>query len=96
MKSELAERVETVYADIFAYPLGLAILLLIVEVFVGEARARVFVRVAPPLPVRGRAALAARSKGKVARPAADRPKKPRSPEASSDERAAPGGMKHAT
>lgn len=40
MKSELAERVETVYADIYFYPLGLAILLLIAEVFLGEANKR--------------------------------------------------------
>jgi Ca-activated chloride channel family protein len=48
MKSELGEKVETVYADIYFYPLGLAILLLIAEVFVGESPLRVFVRRAPP------------------------------------------------
>jgi Ca-activated chloride channel family protein len=52
MKSELAERVETVYADVYFYPLGLAILLLVIEVFVGEAAARTFVRKMPPLPTR--------------------------------------------
>jgi Ca-activated chloride channel family protein len=52
MKSELAERVETVYADVYYYPLGLAILLLVVEVFVGEAALRTFVRRAPPRPAR--------------------------------------------
>ena len=52
MKSELAERVETVYADVYFYPLGLAILLLVVEVFVGEAAARRFTRKTPPLPKR--------------------------------------------
>jgi Ca-activated chloride channel homolog len=36
MSSELSEKVETVYADVYGYPLGLAILLLIVEVFVGQ------------------------------------------------------------
>lgn len=36
MSSELSEKVETVYADVYAYPLGLAILLLIAEVFVGQ------------------------------------------------------------
>ena len=41
MKSELAERVETVYADIYFYPLGLAILLLIAEVFLTDAPRRV-------------------------------------------------------
>jgi len=48
MKSELGEKVETVYADIYFYPLGLAILLLILEVFVGDAPARVFERRSPP------------------------------------------------
>ena len=47
MKSELAERVETVYADVYAYPLGLAILLLIAEVFLSDAPRRVFVRRSP-------------------------------------------------
>lgn len=94
MKSELAERVETVYADVFAYPLGLAILLLIFEVFVGEARARVFARVEPPLPVRGRAALVGRAKD-PARPAAESRRRPRSTPSGSGE-AASGGMKHAT
>ena len=36
MSSELSEKVETVYADVYGYPLGLAILLLIAEVFVGQ------------------------------------------------------------
>ena len=40
MKSELGEKVETVYADVYYYPLGLAILLLIAEVFVGDAPRR--------------------------------------------------------
>jgi Ca-activated chloride channel family protein len=48
MKSELAERVETVYADVFYYPLGLAILLLIAEVFLTDAPRRVFVAARPP------------------------------------------------
>lgn len=49
MKGELAERVETVFADIYFYPLGLAILLLLVEVAIGESALRVFVpRRAPP------------------------------------------------
>ncbi|HEX2736183.1 MAG TPA: VWA domain-containing protein [Polyangiaceae bacterium] len=34
MTEELAERVETVYADIFYYPLGAALLLLLIEVFI--------------------------------------------------------------
>lgn len=37
MKSEYAEKVETVYADIYFYPLGLAILLLVAEVFLTDA-----------------------------------------------------------
>ena len=37
MNSELSEKVETVYADVYAYPLILAILLLIAEVFIGQA-----------------------------------------------------------
>lgn len=40
MTEELAERVETVFADIYAYPLGLAILLLFLETFISEARRR--------------------------------------------------------
>jgi Ca-activated chloride channel family protein len=51
MKTEYGERVETVYADIYYYPLGLAILLLIVEVFLTDVRARTFVRRVPPLEV---------------------------------------------
>jgi Ca-activated chloride channel family protein len=39
MKGELAEKVETVYADVYAMPLGLALLLLLAETFLGEARA---------------------------------------------------------
>jgi Ca-activated chloride channel homolog len=48
MKSELGEKVETVYADVYFYPLALAILLLVAEVFVGDAPLRVFVRRTPP------------------------------------------------
>jgi Ca-activated chloride channel family protein len=40
MKSELAEKVETVYADVYYYPLGLAILLLVIEAFIAEAPKR--------------------------------------------------------
>jgi len=40
MTEELAERIETVYADVYTYPLGLAILLLVLEAFVSEARRR--------------------------------------------------------
>ena len=48
MKSELGEKVETVYADIYFYPLGLAVLLLVVEAFLSDAPLRVFVRRTPP------------------------------------------------
>jgi Ca-activated chloride channel family protein len=48
MTGEYAERVETVYADIYFYPLGLAILLLIAEVFVTDAPRRRFVARHPP------------------------------------------------
>ena len=40
MTEELSEKVETVYADVYVYPLGLAILLLLIETFIGESRAR--------------------------------------------------------
>jgi Ca-activated chloride channel family protein len=48
MQSELSERVENVYADIYFYPLALALLLLVFEVFVSEAPLRRFVRAVPP------------------------------------------------
>lgn len=48
MKTKFAERVETVYADVYMYPLMAAILLLLIEVFVGEAPGRVFRRKLPP------------------------------------------------
>jgi len=48
MTSELAERVETVYADVYFYPLGLAILLLIAEVFLTDAPLRRFAARRPP------------------------------------------------
>jgi Ca-activated chloride channel family protein len=40
MADELSERVETVYADVYAYPLGVALLLLALEAFVPEVRPR--------------------------------------------------------
>jgi Ca-activated chloride channel family protein len=49
MSEELSERVETVYADVFAYPLALALLLLVVETLVPESRRRDR-PVVPPLP----------------------------------------------
>ncbi len=48
MKGELSERVETVYADIYFWPLGIAMALLFLEALLGETAARVFVpRLAP-------------------------------------------------
>ena len=38
MTQELSEQVETVYADVYAYPLGLAIALLVLETFVSQVR----------------------------------------------------------
>jgi Ca-activated chloride channel family protein len=40
MTEELSERVETVYADVYAYPLGVALLLLLLEAFIPEVRRR--------------------------------------------------------
>jgi Ca-activated chloride channel family protein len=40
MTEELSERVETVYADVYLYPTALAVLLLLVESFVPEAKRR--------------------------------------------------------
>jgi Ca-activated chloride channel homolog len=48
MTEELSERVETIYADVYLYPLGLALLLVLVEAFIPEARARKPTRVPPP------------------------------------------------
>lgn len=48
MKGELGEKVETVYADVYFYPLGLSILLLIVEALLGETPRRVFMQQRPP------------------------------------------------
>lgn len=48
MVTELGERVENVYADVFHYPLALALLLLLVEAFWPEAPRRAFVRPMPP------------------------------------------------
>jgi Ca-activated chloride channel family protein len=53
MSDELSERVETVYADVFMYPLALAVLLLLIETFVPESRRRKLpVEVPPPEPRR--------------------------------------------
>jgi Ca-activated chloride channel family protein len=52
MTTELAERVETVYDDKFAWPLGLALLLVLLETFLNEAPRR-----RPATPEARRAAL---------------------------------------
>ncbi|APR83751.1 aerotolerance protein [Minicystis rosea] len=69
MKRELGEKVETVYADVYFYPLGLAILLLIAEALVGETPRRLFVRNTPP-PAKKAAARLRRALGKEAKRAA--------------------------
>ena len=40
MREELSEKVETVYAEEYAWPLGIAVLLLIADALVGEAPRR--------------------------------------------------------
>ena len=45
---ELSEKVETVYADVYMYPLGLALLLVLVETFVNEAKRRAKPSAVPP------------------------------------------------
>lgn len=105
MKGELAERVETVYADVYAWPLGLAILLLVVETFLGDAPARVFVRRMPPgmSPAQAAALAAATRLGGRANAPREREAKrdaapKRKPKASAGGSGgdAGGGLKHAT
>ncbi|HMA94419.1 MAG TPA: VWA domain-containing protein [Polyangiaceae bacterium] len=48
---ELSEKVETVYADVYAYPLGFALALLLLEAFLGDSPRRP-TPVAPPPPRR--------------------------------------------
>ena len=50
MTEELSEKVETVYADVYMYPLGLAILLLLVETFISQAQKRSRPTIVPPPP----------------------------------------------
>lgn len=87
MKGELGEKVETVYADLYAYPLGLALLLLFAEAFLPEAARRRLADVPPPPP---------RTRRGGPRPAGSRPEgtaTDRSPWAS--EPAPPGGRRAA-
>ncbi len=51
MSEELSEKVETVYADVYAYPLALALLLILLETLIPEAPRRDR-PAAPPLPPR--------------------------------------------
>lgn len=54
MESELSEKVETIYADVYFYPLGLALLLLLVDTFLGQARKRRWTgATAAAVPLRG-------------------------------------------
>ena len=53
MTGELGERVETVYADVYVWPLGIAILLLLLETFIPETPRRAQ-RTQVPLPPRAR------------------------------------------
>ena len=53
MRSELGEKVETIYAEIYFFPLGIAVVLLIAEVFIGETKFRAFVKRVPPPAKRG-------------------------------------------
>lgn len=48
MKGELSERVESVYADIYFYPLAAALLLLLIEAFIPESPLRRIERKEPP------------------------------------------------
>jgi Ca-activated chloride channel family protein len=48
MTEELSERVETIYADVYLYPLALALLLVLIESFIPEASARKPSRIPPP------------------------------------------------
>jgi Ca-activated chloride channel family protein len=48
MTEELSERVETIYADVYLYPLSLALLLVLLEAFVPEAKTRKPSVVPPP------------------------------------------------
>jgi len=53
MSEELSERVETIYADVYQYPLALALLLLVAETLIPEARRRDRAAV-PPVPSKKR------------------------------------------
>jgi tetratricopeptide (TPR) repeat protein len=62
MSEELSERVETVYADVYMYPLAAALLLLLIDTFIGETRPRrTRVELAAPRRPRRRVAVRKRS-----------------------------------
>jgi len=61
MSEELSERVETIYADVYQYPLALALLLLIVETLIPEARRRDRAAVPPVPPAKRRKKRLART-----------------------------------
>ena len=50
MQAELAEKVETIYADVYFYPLILALVLLLIHTFLGDVPRRRFVALAPARP----------------------------------------------
>lgn len=70
MTEELSEKVEIVYADVYAYPLALAILLLVIEALIPETRRRERALMVPPPKKprrrrRARAEIAATTTGAV-------------------------------
>jgi Ca-activated chloride channel family protein len=69
MTEELSEKVETVFADVYMYPLGLALLLLLLETFVSETKKRARASVVPP-PERKRRSRARRGGKRAATAAA--------------------------
>jgi Ca-activated chloride channel homolog len=66
MSGELSERVETVYADVYVWPLALTIFLLLFETFVSEARRRELPSRLPPPRERTRPRRRRRLKGAAA------------------------------
>jgi Ca-activated chloride channel family protein len=63
MREELSEKVETVYAEEYAWPLGAALLLLVAEALLGETPRHKPVPLAPPSPAKRRRARARRAEG---------------------------------
>jgi Ca-activated chloride channel family protein len=54
MSEELSERIETVYADVYHYPLALLVLLLAIEVWINETKPRARPAMLPPPEARKR------------------------------------------